>query len=92
MSVSVNSRVPYYVLKKKINSIGYNFVREGCAQDVWRCAFVNTDNDPSDLCTNPIPFGAKRQNFYIIFLHHQYGYFGHIYHEEKQVIKSFFVS
>ena len=41
-SVLVNSSKPDSVLKKKSNSIAYNFVREGCAADEWRVTYIST--------------------------------------------------
>ena len=41
-AVLANSSVPHSVLKKKSNSIAYHFVREGCARDEWRTAYVKT--------------------------------------------------
>ena len=59
-SVLINSSNPDSVLKKKNNSIAYHHVREGTARDEWRCAYINTDDNQSDLLTKCIPFGAKR--------------------------------
>ena len=39
-SVLANTTVPHSVLKKTSNSIAYHFVREGCARDEWRTAYV----------------------------------------------------
>jgi len=71
-SVLVNSSVPDSVLKKKNNSIAYHHVREGCARDEWRIAYVKTDDNPVDLLTKPLPKGNKRYKFCKILLRHLY--------------------
>ena len=58
-----NTSVPDSQLKKKSNSIAYHFVREGCARDEWRTAYVNTHDNPADLLTKPLPSGEKRDKF-----------------------------
>ena len=62
-SVIVNSSVPESTLKKKSNSIAYNFVREGCAADEWRIAYINANGSPSDLMTKCLAPGEKRDKF-----------------------------
>ena len=62
-SVIVNSSVPESTLKKKSNSIAYNFVREGCAADEWRITYINTNDNPSDLMTKCLAPGEKRDKF-----------------------------
>ena len=52
--------MPDSVLKKKSNSIAYNFVREGAARDEWRCRYIPTDENLSDLCTKPLAFGENQ--------------------------------
>ena len=69
-SVLVNSTIPHSTLKKKSNSISYHFIREGCARDEWRLAYVNTKDNPADLLTKPIPGGEKRSRFIQMLLHH----------------------
>jgi hypothetical protein len=69
-SVLVNSSKPFSVLKKKSSSIAYHFVREGVAKDEWRCVYVLTHNNPSDLLTKPIPGGEKRVKLTSMILHH----------------------
>ena len=71
-AVVTNSTLPDSVLKKKSNSIAYNFVQEGAARDEWRCRYIPTDDNLSDLCTKPMAFGAKRIKFCKILLHHLY--------------------
>ena len=71
-SVLSNDLVPESVLRKKSNSIAYNFVREGSASDEWRVAYVNTHENVADLLTKPLG-GEKRINFIQRLLHHLYG-------------------
>ena len=71
-AVVTNSTLPDSVLKKKSNSIAYNFVWEGAARDKWRCRYVLTDDNLSDLFTKPMAYGAKRIKFYKMLLHHLY--------------------
>ena len=77
-SVLVNSSQPDSTLKKKSNSIAFHHVREGCARDEWRCAYVNTNDNHSDLQTKSLPFGEKRVKFCKMLLDHIYGHEGHI--------------
>ena len=69
-SVLANSTVPHSTLKKKSNSISYHFIREGCARDEWRLAYVNTQDNPADLLTKPLAGGEKRTKFIQMLLHH----------------------
>jgi hypothetical protein len=62
-SVLANTTAPDSQLKKKSNSIAYHFVREGCARDEWRTAYVNTHDNPADLLTKPLASGEKRSKF-----------------------------
>ena len=62
-SVLSNTSIPDSTLKKKSQSIAYHFVREGCARDEWRVAYINTHLNPSDLLTKCLPNGEKRQGF-----------------------------
>ena len=71
-AVVTNSTLPDSVLKKKSNSIAYNFVREGAARDEWRCRYIPTDENLSDLCTKPLAFDEKRIKFCQRLLHHIY--------------------
>ena len=71
-SVLSNASVPESVLRKKSNSIVYNFVREGSASDEWRVAYVNTHENVADLLTKPLG-GEKQRNFVYRLLHHLYG-------------------
>ena len=69
-SVLANTSAPSSTLKKKSNAIAYHFVREGCARDEWRTAYVNTHDNVADLFTKPLPSGEKRQKFVRMLLHH----------------------
>ena len=62
-SVLANTMAPESQLKKKSNSIAYHFVREGCARDEWRTAYINTHDNPTDLLTKPLASGEKRDKF-----------------------------
>ena len=68
-SVLANTSVPASTLKKKMNSLSYHFVREGCARDEWRTAYVNTHENVADLLTKPLPSGEKRNRFVRQFLY-----------------------
>ena len=69
-SVLYNTSLPDSVLKKKSQGIAYHFVREGCAKDEWRTAYVNTHSNPADLLTKPLPSSDKRESFVKMILHH----------------------
>ena len=70
-SVLSNASVPESVLKKKSNSIAYNFVREGSSSDEWRVTYVNTNDNVADLLTKPLS-GEKRKAFIRRLLYHLY--------------------
>jgi hypothetical protein len=72
-SVLCNTSIPDSTLKKKSQSIAYHFVREGCARDEWRTAYVNTHLNPADLLTKPLPSGRKRTGFVQMILQHIFG-------------------
>jgi hypothetical protein len=69
-SVLANTSAPASTLKKKSNAIAYHFVREGCARDEWRTAYINTHENVADLFTKPLPSGEKRTKFICMILHH----------------------
>ena len=69
-SVLANTSAPASTLKKKSNAIAYHFVREGCARDEWRTAYINTHENVADLFTKPLPSGEKRTKFIRMILHH----------------------
>jgi hypothetical protein len=68
-SVLANTTAPASTLKKKSNAIAYYFVQEGCARKEWRTAYVNTNNNVTDLSTKPL-VGPKRSKFFQMLLHH----------------------
>ncbi len=61
--------MPASTLKKKSNTIAYHFIREGCARNEWRTAYVNTNNNVADCLTNPLA-GQKWSKFVQMLLHH----------------------
>ena len=71
-SVLVNSSKPDSVLRKKNNSVAYHHVREGSARDEWRVAYINTDDNQSDLMTKCLPFSEKRKKYCHSFLYWLY--------------------
>ena len=72
-SVLANTTIPDSTLKKKSQGIAYHFVREGCARNEWRTAYVNTHLNPEDLQTKPLPAGEKRTSFVRMILHYIFG-------------------
>jgi hypothetical protein len=69
-SILANTTAPASTLKKKSNAIAYHFVREGCARDEWRTAYINTHDNVANLLTKPLPSGEKRTRFIRMLLHH----------------------
>jgi len=69
-SVLYNESLLDSTLKKKSNSIAYHFVREGCARDEWRLAYISTHENVADLMTKPLPAGDKRMGFIRMVIHH----------------------
>ncbi len=69
-SVLANTTMPQSMLKKKSQAVAYHFVREGCARDEWRTAYINTHDNVADLMTKPLPSGEKRSKFVRMILHH----------------------
>ena len=67
-SVLANTSVPGSTIKKKMNSLSYHFIREGCTRDKWHTAYVNTHENCADLRTKPLPSGDKRSKFIKKFL------------------------
>ena len=61
-SVLANVTRPDSQLRKKSCSIAYHFVREGCAADEWRTAYINTNSIPADLMTKCLT-AIKRNSF-----------------------------
>ncbi|KAL7524051.1 hypothetical protein ACHAWF_000797 [Thalassiosira exigua] len=68
-SVLANTSVPGSMIKKKMNSLSYHFIREGCARDEWRTAYINTHLNCSDMLTKSLPSGEKRSSFVKKFLY-----------------------
>ena len=68
-SVLKNGSLPDSVLKKKSNSIAYNFVREGVAMNEWLLAYVNTKENLADFLTKSLP-SNKRMELVRKILHH----------------------
>ena len=53
-SVLVNASAPESMLKKKSQSTAFHIIREGCATDEWRTAYIHTSLNESDLITKPL--------------------------------------
>jgi len=68
-SVLVNSSMPDSVLKKKSNSIAYNFVREGVAMKEWILSYVNTKENLADFLTKAL-IGEQRAKLIRRVLYH----------------------
>ena len=68
--VLANTTITDSTLNNKSQSIAYNFVREGAAQDKWITTYVNTHDNDADLLTNQLPSGEKRKVFVRNLLHH----------------------
>lgn len=64
-----NSSDPESQLRKKSNSVAYHFVREGTAKDEWRCAYVRSEDNHSDLLSKVLPAGPKREKHCEQLLH-----------------------
>ena len=69
-SVHANTTMPHYFLKKKSNSIAIHFVIKGSAKDEWKTAYVNTNENPSNMMTKPLSSGEKPSKFTRMILHH----------------------
>ena len=68
-SVLFNTTLLYSTLNKKSQSTAFHFVRDGCASDEWRTAYINNSLNVSYLMTKPLS-GEKRWRFIRILLHH----------------------
>ena len=77
-SVLINTSQPDSTLKKKSSSIAFNWCREGTARDKWRCTYIPTADNHSDMQTKSLPYDEKRAKFYEILL-------DRIYSETKHV-------
>ena len=71
-SVLANTAGPNSALKKKSNSTIFYFVREGTTRDEWRTAYIESNENTSDLLTKRLPSGKKRRKFGIKILYHLY--------------------
>ena len=69
-SVLENTNTPDSTLKKKNQSIAYQFFREVDARDKWRTTYVNTHENEADLLTKLLPSGEKQKGFVRRILHH----------------------
>ena len=49
-----NTNLPQSTLKKKSQSIALHFVRDGCAADEWRIAYINTALNVENLMTKTL--------------------------------------
>ena len=67
-SVLTNSALPLSSLKKKSSSIAFHFVREGVARGQWLITYLNTNENPADMCTKSLPSGEKRNKFISLIL------------------------
>lgn len=69
LSVFANTTCLNLTLKKKSQSIMYYFVRQDSARDEWKFLYDN----PSDLLTNVLSVGEKRQRYVRMILHQIFG-------------------
>ena len=67
--VLANTTMPHLMLKKKSNSIAYQFVRKVTDRNEWRDTYINTNDNWYDLLTKPFPHGEKITKFRKILLH-----------------------
>ena len=68
-AVLANTTIPTSTIKKKMNSLSYHFIREGCARDEWRTAYINTHWNLADLLTKPLHSGEKCSEYVRKFLY-----------------------
>ena len=68
-SVLVNASAPEFTLKKKSQSISFQFIREGCATYEWCMKFIHTLSNVNDLMTKTL-LGEKRWRFFRMLLYH----------------------
>ena len=71
--VLANTSITYSTIKKKNQSICYNFIREGAARDKWITSYVNTNNIEADLLTKLLTSGDKRKVFVRSLMQHIFG-------------------
>ena len=48
------------MLKKKLCSVAYHFVRVGVSRDEWRTGYIKTTFNPADILTKSLSVGANR--------------------------------
>jgi hypothetical protein len=68
MSVVHNSSRPESTLKKKSNSIVYNYCRESCAMGEHIVGHISTLLNPADICTKLMTGGVKRDGVVSLLL------------------------
>ena len=68
LSVLSNTTVTVSAVKKKMSSVSYHFIREGCALDKWRIVCVNTHLNCVDLPIKYLPVWLKGLGFITKFL------------------------
>ena len=56
-----DSSDPESQLRKKLNSVAYHFVREGTAKDEWRCTYVKSEDNHSDLLSKVLQRDQRRE-------------------------------
>ena len=68
--VLANCGIPESILKKKIQSTAYHFVREGAVRDEWQTFYLNSHDNEADLLKKKLPSGENCKGFVGLFLHH----------------------
>ena len=68
-SIICNMTAPQSTMKKKSNAIAFHFLREGCARDEWRTAYIKTNFNVADLMTKPLA-GIKIWKFVQMLQHY----------------------
>ena len=56
-SMLANTIIPKSTLKKKTQSIAFNFVQAGSARDEWQTVYINMHENVADMLTKPLPSG-----------------------------------
>jgi hypothetical protein len=69
MSVFHNTKRPESVLKKKSNSICYHAVRDSSAMGESIIGHAPSVDNPTDICTNVVAGGHKRNHVIRLLLH-----------------------
>ena len=78
LPVLANTTIPDSTLKKKSQSIAYQFVCEGVARDEWRTSDVNSHDNEAYLLTKQLPHGEKRKGIVSNLFHHIFGLSGSV--------------